>query len=119
MSSGFNNLGFNYLLQGRYTDSISAFSRAIAIDPDNKRTHNNLGAAYALNGNEEKALQIFEKTIGKAAAYNNLGYIYMTQGEWDKAEKSFRHALELNPRFYTRAQENLDRLNRMRAKSRP
>jgi Flp pilus assembly protein TadD len=89
----------------------------MALEPGNTRTNNNLGAAYALNGNEEKALQIFEKSVGKAAAYNNIGYIYMTQGEWDKAEKAFKHALDLNPRFYVRAQENLDRLNRMRSKA--
>jgi tetratricopeptide (TPR) repeat protein len=41
----------------------------------------------------------------------------MSQGEWDKAEKAFKHALDLNPRFYLRAQENLDRLNRMRSKA--
>jgi tetratricopeptide (TPR) repeat protein len=114
LPSAHNNLGFNYLLQG-VTPTPSRHFPCHGPQAGNSRTHNNLGG-LRLNGNEEKALQIFEKAVGKAAAYNNLGYIYMTQGEWDKAEKSFKHALDLNPRFYVRAQENLDRLNRMRSK---
>lgn len=118
LAFGYNNLGYNYLRQERYTEAIATLSRALSLDPGNKRTQNNLGAAYALYGDEEIALQIFEKGVGKAAAYNNIGYIYMTRGQWDKAEKAFKHALDLNPRFYSRAQENLDRLNRLRSKPR-
>ena len=116
LAFGYNNLGYNYLLQERYTEAIATLSRSLSLDPGNKRTRNNLGAAYALYGDEERALQIFEKGVGKAAAYNNIGYIYMTKGQWDKAEKAFKYALDLNPRFYQRAQENLDRLNRLRSK---
>ena len=119
LAFGYNNLGYNYLRQERYTEAIATFSRAMSLEPGNKRTHNNLAAAYTLYGDEESALQLFEKSVGKAAAYNNIGYIYMTKGQWDKAEKAFKHALDLNPRFYLRAQENLDRLNRLRSKPQP
>jgi len=118
LAFGYNNLGLNYLLQERHADAIATFSRAMSLDPGNRRTMNNLAVAYALYGDEETALQLFEKAGGKAAAYNNIGYIYMTKGMWDKAEQAFTHALDLNPRFYLRAQENLDRLNRLRSKPR-
>lgn len=117
LASGHNNLGFNYLLQGRYPEAISAFTRAVGIESHSLRIQNNLAVAYALNGNDEKALRIFEKTVGKASAYNNIGYILMTQGEWEKAERAFKSALDFNPTYYARAQENLDRLNRMRKES--
>jgi Flp pilus assembly protein TadD len=116
--TGFNNLGFNYLLQGRYSEAIPFFSKALAIDPANMRTKNNLATAFLLNNEEVRALQLFENTLGKPAAYNNIGYLYMTQGSWDKAEKAFRKALELNPVFYMRAQQNLERLNSLRTQSR-
>lgn len=116
-ASGYNNLGFNYLLQGRYPEAVATFSRAMNLETPTIKMQNNLAVAYALNGQDEKALRLFEKTVGKASAYNNLGYIHMTQGNWDLAEKSFRHALDLNPTFYARAQDNLDRLNRMRNES--
>jgi len=115
--SGYNNLGFNYLLQGRYTDAIPLFSRALALEPANMRSKNNLATAFLLNNQEVRALQLFEDTLGKPAAYNNIGYLYMTQGNWDKAEKAFKKALELNPVFYPRAQQNLDRLNSLRSQS--
>lgn len=117
LASSHNNLGFVYLIQGRYADAVKAFSQSVSIAPRNKQIQNNLAAAYALNGNDEKALQIFEKTVGKAAASNNMGYIYMTRGDWGKAEKAFKRALDLNPTFYVKAQENLDRLTRLRTEA--
>lgn len=116
-SASHNNLGVVYLVQGRYGDATRAFSRATGIEPDNKQTQNNLATAYALAGDETRALKVFEKTVGKPAAYNNIGYIHMTRGEWDRAERAFKRALELNPTFYTRAQENLERLAQLRAES--
>lgn len=115
--AGYNNLGFNYLLQGRYDEAIPLFSKALTIEPDNIRTKNNLATAFLLNNEEVSALQLFENTLGKPAAYNNIGYLYMTQGNWDKAEKCFRKALALNPVFYLRAQQNLERLNSLRSQS--
>ncbi len=115
--SAFNNLGFNALLQGHYPAAIEAFRQALVLRPDDKQVRNNLATVHALNGDEELALQQFELAVGKSAAYNNLGYIYMTQGEWDKAERAYKKALDLSPIFYLRAQENLERLNRMRTKT--
>lgn len=115
--AGLNNLGFNALLQGHYPTAIDNFRKALVLQPENKQVRNNLATVHALNGDEEQALHQFEIAVGKPAAWNNLGYIYMTQGEWDKAERAFKRALELSPIFYLRAQENLDRLTRMRAKT--
>ena len=39
----------------------------------------------------------------------------MTQGNWDQAEKAFKMALAINPTFYAKAQENLERLNSLRS----
>lgn len=118
-AAGYNNLGFNYLLQGRYGEAIPMFSKALTIAPNDLRAKNNLATAYLLNNEELRALQLFENTLGKPAAYNNIGYLYMTQGNWDEAEKAFKKALELNPVFYMRAQQNLERLNRLRSQQTP
>ncbi len=114
-SAAHNNLAFNLLLQGRYVEAIETFAKALTISPQNARTKNNLATAYLLNNEKEKALALYEGSVGKAAAYNNLGYIYMTQGNWDQAEKAFKMALAINPVFYTKAQQNLERLNRLRS----
>lgn len=112
-SAAYNNLGFNYLLQGRHQDAAKSFNRALSLDPGNKRAKNNLGAAYLLNNQSDEALKLFQDTVGQAAAYNNLGYILMTRGDWKQAEKAFKKALQLNPSFYVRAQENLDQLDHL------
>ena len=114
-SSSYNNLGFNYLLQEKYKGSESAFAKALNLDPNSKRIMNNLATALIHLEMEEKALKLFEKSIGKAAAYNNLGYIYMTKGEFEKAEKAFQQALQLNPRLYLRAKDNLTYLQKRKS----
>jgi Flp pilus assembly protein TadD len=114
LAAPYNNLGFNLLLQGRYSEAINTFSKALSLAPRNPRAKNNLATAYLLNGETDKALSLFENTVGKAAAYNNLGYILMTQGNWDQAEAAFKKALNLNPSFYLRAQQNLERLKSLR-----
>jgi tetratricopeptide (TPR) repeat protein len=89
-------------------------SRSLRIEPDNVYAQNNLAIAYALSGNEERAIQLFTSAADKAIAYNNIGYLLMETGEWNRAERAFTSALELNPRFYVRAQNNLDQLKRMK-----
>ncbi|BCR03458.1 hypothetical protein DESUT3_05270 [Desulfuromonas versatilis] len=118
LAAAHNNLGFNYLLQKRYDEAIAAFSRALNIEPENSLFKNNLGAAYALHGDEGKALQVFQTAMDQASAYNNLGYLYMTDGQYDQAEKAFKRALDLKPVFYLRAQENLNRLQVVRKAAR-
>lgn len=117
-SAAHNNLGFNYLLQGRHADAVKAFNRALVLAPDNKRAKNNLAAAYLLNKQKDEALKLFQNTVGLSAAYNNLGYILMTRGDWPQAEKAFKKALQLNPSFYVRAQENLEQLEHLQTTNR-
>ena len=114
-----NNLGVNYMLREQYDDAIATFRQALQLNRSNSRIKNNLAAAYALSGDEQNALRVFTGTIGKAQAYNNLGYLYMTAGRLDDAERVLNKAIELNPRFYTRAQENLDRVLWMESGSLP
>lgn len=109
-----NNLGFNYLLQGRAEEAVTILSGALALDTKNPRILANLATAYLLKGDQGRALQIFRQTVGEAEAYNNIGYLYMTQSRWDEAEKAFRKALELSPRYYVRAGANLERLLELR-----
>lgn len=112
-----NNLGFNCLLQGRYAEAVRILSEAFALDLDNPRILHNLAAAQLLAGEENKALQLFRKKLGAAEAYNNVGYLYMTQGNWDKAEASYKKAMELNPRFYVRADANLQTLYQLQSRA--
>ena len=109
-----NNLGLNYMVRGEYSEAILSFLQAHELDRENSRIKNNLASAYLLYGDKDKALSIFKATLGEAMAYNNIGYLLMTQGHFDEAEKALNKALQLDPRHYVRAQENLERLQGMR-----
>lgn len=113
----YNNIGVNELSQNRYASSIVNFSKAFMLDGKDERIINNLAMAFALYGQEDQAMKLFAKTVGEAAAWNNLGYLYMTKERFDDAERALHKAMELNPKFYARAQENLDRLERLRLTS--
>lgn len=112
-----NNLGLNYMVRGEYEQAINSFMQALALDRNNSRIKNNLASAYLLSGDQENAISIFKGTVGEAEAYNNIGYLYMTQGRFDEAEQALNKALQINPRYYVRAQENLDLLHEMRRKA--
>ena len=109
-----NNLGLNYMVRGEYPEAALSFLHALALDKDNIRIKNNLASAYLLSGDKDNAVEIFKGTVGEAGAYNNVGYLLMTQGNFDEAEQAFKKALQLNPSYYLRAQENLDKLQRLR-----
>jgi Flp pilus assembly protein TadD len=111
-----NNLGFHYLMQAKYPQAIDALRQALRRNPLDTMAQNNLAVAYVLNGEAEKAFDLFRRTVGDAAAWNNIGYIYMTQGKREQAEKAFRRALDLNPQFYALAKQNLERLNQREAR---
>ena len=113
-AEGHNNMGLNDMVRGRYQEASLSFLQALALDGDNPRIKNNLASAYLLNGDKENALKIFKGTVGDAEAYNNVGYLLMTQRNFDEAERALNKAIQLNPRHYVRAQENLDKLQQMR-----
>lgn len=105
-----NNLGVTYYLKGDYLPAIDAFLRAIEIDPgDNTRTFNNLGLVLAKIGRYDEAIRAFKKGKGEAAAYNNIGFIYLTEGKYAEATEALEKAIRINPQYYVKAHENMER----------
>jgi Flp pilus assembly protein TadD len=110
LGNAYNNLGYNYILQGKYSRAIDTLMHAYNIDQGDKTIQCNLAAAYALNGDEDRSLLIFKSAVGNAAAYNNVGYLLMVKGDYNSAEKYLVQALQLNPMLYVKADANLSRL---------
>jgi tetratricopeptide (TPR) repeat protein len=94
---------------GDNTKSIEAFIAALRIDPENMRIYNNLGLVFSKIGRHEEAFEAFKKGKDEAGAYNNLGYVYMTEQSYAKAIEAFERAMELNPGFYEKANQNIQK----------
>jgi len=68
------------------------------------RLHNNLGMAYADQGQHEKAVEQYESALKLSQDYphifHNLGNTYAKLGDIDKAKELYSKALEVDPSFF-------------------
>jgi len=115
----YNNLGVSYYLAGEYHRAVIAFNNALRHNYLDAKAYNNLGLALARLGRYQEALAAFRKGGNEARAHNNLGCIYLEQGEFEKAMNSFRKAIEINPIFYVKASDNLEKAKRGNRKRKP
>lgn len=74
------------------------------VSPYSFRVYNNLGDVYAKEGNYEKSIENFKKSIELdptyADAVHNLGYVYLEMGDYENAQKYLEQSYQMNPRLY-------------------
>ena len=96
-----NNQGVVYNKEGEYHEAISAFDKAIELDPDLAIAYNNRSWAYIELGQYEQAIADCDKAIeldpGLALAYSNRGLAYIELGQYEQAIADFDRAMELDP----------------------
>jgi tetratricopeptide (TPR) repeat protein len=120
----YNNLGLSYYQKGNYAYATVFFKKSIK-KIDTKKTdnmkiakvYNNLGISFAKLGNYTMALKAFTNGSDHSRAHNNLGVIYLSEGKYKEAIASFEKAIELNPVYYVRANENLVKARQLLYKS--
>ena len=78
----YNNRGLTYYQKGQYEKAISAFTKAIEINPTDERAYSIRGLAYAGKSQYDKAISDINKALEinphDAEAYNNLAWILAT-----------------------------------------
>jgi Flp pilus assembly protein TadD len=109
-----NNLGYSLYLAGDWDGALRNYRKALNFDPNYQRVWQNMGLVYTRQGNFDAAVDAFRRIMDKPKAYNNVGYLCMINGDYANAEKFFRLAIKQSPTFYEKAQENLDRVHRLR-----
>jgi len=87
--------------KGRYAAAVPAWQQALALNPDDDRAQNSLGAALASTGKPAEAVPHFEKAVALNPefdeAQSGLGAALMATGRLAEAIPRYERALELNP----------------------
>jgi tetratricopeptide (TPR) repeat protein len=55
---------------GKQSQAIEYFEKALAIDPNDKRTLSDIGVVYSIQGNYIQAIQYFDKALSIDPNYN-------------------------------------------------
>lgn len=111
-----NNLGMSYLAQKRYDEALEAFQQSRVLDPALKAAETNYQLTLALQRRFPEALYA-SHSGDKSRLLNNAGYVALVQGDYDHAEELFTQAAEASPLYYAPAYENLQLLQRLRARN--
>lgn len=101
LSDAYFRLGWLYQKSLKLDVSVSAYTEAIRLNPDEETTYNNRGVAYAHLKRHDYAVEDYNKAIklnsNLAAAYNNRGLSYIDQKKYELAITDFNKAIRLDP----------------------
>jgi len=93
-----------------WRSSITLWSDAVKKSPNKFRPYNNLGEAYAAQGEIDQAMREYKRALElnpmADRAHYNLGNIYRKKGEIDAAITAYNRAIEINS-SYAKAYNNL------------
>jgi Flp pilus assembly protein TadD len=85
----------------QYDAAVPAWEKAVSLDPDDARAHNNLGIALAGAGKMSDAVEEYRKSLALNAhnsqTENNLGSALAEEGNLEEARQHFETALGINP----------------------
>lgn len=108
-----NNLGMAQYMNRQYRQAAGTFHEAIQAGTDSPKVANNLGLALSKLGEFPQAFDAFKKGSDPAKAYNNVGIALLEAGQPQRAMSCFEKAIEIQPTFYEKANENLDQAKRV------
>jgi len=101
------NLGSSYRMSRQTEEAISEYTQAINLEPNVAVYRNELGNIYFENGDYNESIKYYEKAVevgrtqdnisNRIVYYRNLGGSGKALGQWEKAEKAYKEATELEP----------------------
>jgi tetratricopeptide (TPR) repeat protein len=108
--NAWNNLGLLATREGRFSESVELFNRALRISPDHLIALENLGNAYRQLKQWENARKTLERAVevgpDDPEAHYSLGMVFAQLDETDRAYDCLERALKLRP-TYPEALNNL------------
>ena len=96
----YNNLGVVYRRLGRFDEAVTAYRKALALDPSLGTVHRNLGVALMRTGAWREAREAFTEALqiepAHAATHMNIGVAYINMGLFNEAVNALKQALALD-----------------------
>jgi tetratricopeptide (TPR) repeat protein len=100
-SLDYTSQGLSHLKKGQIDDAVSAFNRAIELNPGNSVAYFSRGRAYYRQGKMDNAISDYNRAIEISpeftAAYQNRGYAYYSIDNYEKAISDYDRAIAINP----------------------
>ena len=93
--------GMRLLSEGRHRDAITAFDKAIRLNPRLAEAYHGRGMAHNETGQNERALKDYDAALALnpqyAEAYFNRANAYSDMGKYDRALQDYGETLRLSP----------------------
>jgi tetratricopeptide (TPR) repeat protein len=97
---------------GDYLEAIKDFSKAIVLAPDSALAYNNRGLSLVKVEDVDGAISDFTKAIelkpSESVVFYNRGIALAHKKDYEKAISDFQRAAILDPKFETKAREQID-----------
>jgi Flp pilus assembly protein TadD len=98
---GYLDLGIALLRSGKYIEAIPVCQRAVALAPANPDARHNLGYAYRMIDQPDRAIELLAAVASehgdRAVTWYELGMAQLAVGSKDDARASFERVLALAP----------------------
>jgi tetratricopeptide (TPR) repeat protein/DNA-binding winged helix-turn-helix (wHTH) protein len=99
----YEKYGFFLFEAGRYFEASLQFNKQSVLQPNSEEAFNNLGAAFYLNTEFDKATQSWRKALSikpSANIYSNLGTSLFFSSKFIQAVEMYQQAVNLSPNNY-------------------
>lgn len=97
----FAGAGDIYFEQRKFIDAIEYYKKAIALDPHDIDTYNDIGLSYHYIGRSDEGLKYVEEGIKRNPAYQRIwltkGFILAIRGDIAGARSAWEKAYRINP----------------------
>lgn len=99
----YNVLAASHVGLGQFEAAIEGYAQALRVQPNDAKTHFNLGIAFAEIGDLVAAIDSYQQALkiapDYAPAYNNMGNTLKDDGDLVRAIESYKQALKIDPNY--------------------
>ncbi len=93
------NLGFAYMVFGRYPDAFAAFRKSLELEPDAVFTHELLGEALLFSGDLDRALTEMQREPHDVMRRLGLSWVYAALGRREESRRLLEEVGSEHPDF--------------------